>query len=83
MSAPSIGERFAFRERPDGSVLCIVRTDHRSYQFEWRDAERIWWRLLGHETSEAAALGRVDEIAAIPDQDARWQHMRRMMMPAR
>jgi hypothetical protein len=60
---PPIGTRFALRDRDDGTVLCIVRTDRRSYAHEFRAPGGDWHCPVRASASLAEALERVDWLA--------------------
>jgi hypothetical protein len=80
-SIPPIGTRFALRDRADGTVLCVVRTDRRIYEYESRAAGGEWLRLRWtYDTSINEALQRVDWLAQV-DTD-RWHNVCRDIRPS-
>jgi hypothetical protein len=64
LKPPPVGSRFAVRERADGTMLCVARTERRYYTFEYR-ADGAWLCLWGSASSLDDALHTVDLLAAL------------------
>jgi hypothetical protein len=75
--------RFALRERADGTWVCVIRTGHRYYEFEWRDTDGAWWELrdIYYVSSMEEAIRRVAELACYDNE--RWASVSRDKIPTR